>query len=311
MCDTIDLQNGTTICKMGYGHMARKFTKRTNGKSETLSATVDCTALYLRVSTEKQADEGFSLDAQREKLIAQCTVKGWDVCPDHIYVEEGASGKSTDRPQYQRMIDAIERGDVRRIVVTKLDRLSRNTRDFLTLLDYCDAHGVGIVSIAESFDTSTPVGRAVVTVLMTFAELERKQIAERVTAGRYEKAKQGGWNGGRVPYGYTAAVDGTWTVDELAAGTVRYIFDDFTHPRRHTTLTEIAKALNDDGVATQRGGKWYASTVRYILSNGAYAGLVQYDGSETASTNHEAIITADMYHAAQQRLDALKPGKAV
>ncbi len=289
--------------------MARKFTKRHTGTIDTLGATSDCTALYIRVSTDKQADEGFSLDAQKAKLTAQCVAQGWTVCPEHIYVEEGESGKSTDRPKYLAMIDAIEHGDVRRVVVTKLDRLSRNTRDFLALLDYCDARKVGIVSIAESFDTGTPVGRAVVTVLMTFAELERKQIAERVTAGRVQKASEGGWNGGRTPYGYIIAADGTWTVDELAAGTVRRVFDDFNGLYAHATLTDIANALNVDGIPTQRGGRWHASTVRYILTNGAYAGLVQYNGQADVMGTHPAIITLDTYRKAQARLDALKPGR--
>lgn len=289
--------------------MARKFTKRQTGKTDKLGATSDCTALYIRVSTDKQADEGYSLDAQEAKLRAQCVAQSWTVCPDHIYVEEGESGKSTDRPKYQAMMEAIERGDIRRVVVTKLDRLSRNTRDFLDLLDYCDTRKVGIVSIAESFDTGTPVGRAVVTVLMTFAELERKQIAERVTTGRVQKAAGGGWNGGRVPYGYLIGADGTWTIDDAAADIVRKVFADFNELYAHTKLSEIADALNTDEVPTQRGGKWYASTVKYILSNGIYAGLVQYDGQADVPGAQPAIISLDTYNRAQSRLNALKPGR--
>ena len=284
--------------------MARKIVKRLP-KSETLGMVTDCVALYIRVSTDKQADEGFSLEAQRERLIAYCTAQAWPVCQEHIYIDAGESAKSTSRPAYQRMIAAIDAGAVRRIVATKLDRLSRNTRDFLGLLDYCDAHNVGVVSLGESFDTSTPVGRAVVTILMTFAELERKQISDRVMSGKAEKARQGGFNGSAAPFGYIYA-DGAFTVDSDRAATVQRIFDTFL---AGATMADIARELNADGTPTARGGKWASATIRWILSNGAYAGLSQWDGVETTDGTYPAIITPELYAAADARLRSLKPGK--
>ena len=199
--------------------MARKITKRTP-KATKLGMVTDCAALYIRVSTDKQADEGYSLEAQQSRLMAYCTAQQWPVCEQHVYIDAGESAKSTSRPAYQRMMAAIDAGDVRRIVATKLDRLSRNTRDFLGLLDYCDAHSVGVVSLGESFDTSTPVGRAVVTILMTFAELERKQISDRVMTGKRQKAQGGGFNGSAAPFGYTYA-DGQFAIADDAANTVK------------------------------------------------------------------------------------------
>lgn len=287
--------------------MARRYTKRQTKPQTTLGATVDCAALYLRVSTELQADEGYSLADQDNRLRAYCTSQGWTVCEQHIYTD-AISGKSTDRPEYQRMLVAIEAGEVRRLVVTKLDRVSRNTKDFLSLLDYCDEHGCSIVSIAENFDTSTDIGRAVVTILMTFAELERKQIAARVTSGRKQKATQGGWNGGRVPFGYNHVDGDGFAINTDEAAIVRRIFSEFNAPYNRSGLQDIAKGLNGDELPTQRGGKWYASTVRYILSNGFYAGLMQYDGQEPVTGEHQAIITKEAYNLAQSRLDALRPG---
>ena len=156
-----------------------------------------------------------------------CAANGWTVCAEHVYIDAGESGKSAARPAYQRMTEAIEAGAVNRVVVTKLDRLSRNTRDFLEFLDYCDSRGCAIVSIAESFDTGTPIGRAGVTVLMAFAELERRQITDRVMTGKREEARQGGYNGARCPLGYTYE-NQTWQIAEPAATTVQTIFDRFT-----------------------------------------------------------------------------------
>lgn len=282
--------------------MARKFTKRTPRSQSVSPERTDCAALYIRVSTQKQVDEGFSLDAQRARLDAMCAANGWTVCAEHVYIDAGESGKSAARPAYQRMTEAIEAGAVNRVVVTKLDRLSRNTRDFLEFLDYCDGRGCAIVSIAESFDTGTPTGRAVVTVLMAFAELERRQITDRVMTGKREKARQGGYNGARCPLGYTYE-NQTWQIAEPAATTVQTIFDRFT---AGDAMKTIAADLNDAGASTARGGKWYASTVRYILTNGFYAGINQYDGIEPAQSEEwPAIVAPEVYEAAQERLNAL------
>ena len=140
------------------------------------------------MSTDKQANEGYSLEAQRDKLGATAghrTVGRWTL---RTCTLTPASVASLPNAPTIRHAGRVAAGDVRRIVAIKLDRLSRNTRDFLGLLDYCDEHGCGIVSIAESFDTTTPVGRAVVTVLMAFAELERKQIGERMQMGTRRKS---------------------------------------------------------------------------------------------------------------------------
>lgn len=288
--------------------MARKFTKRTPRTNYQKALPTDCTALYIRVSTQKQAEEGFSLDAQRQRLTAMCTANGWRLCDDQVYTDAGESGKSADRQAYQAMLTAIEAGAINRVVVAKLDRLSRNTRDFLEFLDFCDRHDCAIVSIAEGFDTGTPTGRAVVTVLMAFAELERTQIKDRVMTGKREKARRGGYNGAFVPLGY--CYNGAWSIDEAAAAAVRTCFDRYN---AGDTLTAIAQELNASAAPTARGGKWHPATVRYILTNGFYAGLNQWDGADAVG-EWPAIIDLEAYQAAQQRLDApgrTTPGAAV
>jgi site-specific DNA recombinase len=203
------------------------------------------------------------------------------------------------------MLAAVAAGDVRRIVAIKLDRLSRNTRDFLALLDYCDEHACGIVSIAEAFDTSTPVGRAVVTVLMAFAELERSQIADRMQLGRDEKARQGERNGAPIPYGYRLEGD-TWALDNNQAATIRRIFAEFN---TGASLRSVAAMLNSDGVPAPKGAAWYPAQIRYILDNGLYAGVVQYRGNGvTLSEDIPSVVDCATYDAAGARLGHLKRG---
>ena len=286
--------------------MARTNTKRTSKAKQAAFGVGGGTALYIRVSTDKQAAEGYSLEAQREKLTAYCISQGWTATEAHIYVDAGQSAKSTDRPEFQRMIAAIAAGDVRRVVAVKLDRLSRNTRDFLGLLDYCDTHACGIVSIAESFDTSTPVGRAVVTVLMAFAELERSQIADRMQSGRDEKARQGERNGAPTPYGYKRDAAGAWGVHPDQAQTVRSIFTEFC---AGGSLRGVAAALNAAGVPAPKGRAWYPAQVSYILDNGLYAGLVQYKGGAgVPAEDVPAIVDRATYDAAGVRLAQLRRG---
>ena len=285
--------------------MARKLTKRAQNAQAGLGLQTDCTALYIRVSTDLQAAEGYSLDAQRVKLDAYCTAQGWQSCPDHIYIDAGESAKSTDRPAFRAMLQAAAEGQVTRIVAVKLDRIARNVRDFLALVDDLQALGVDLVLLAESFDTGTPAGRFALTMFAAMAELERSVITDRVMTGKRQKAQGGGYNGSAVPFGYTYEA-GEMVTDDAQARTVRSIFVDFLSG---STMAAIARGLNAAAIPTAKGGAWYVSTVRYILRNGAYAGLSQWDGVESDGAIYPAIITPAQYEAAHRRLQALKPGK--
>jgi site-specific DNA recombinase len=284
--------------------MARTLSKANRtAKQADLGLERTCTALYIRVSTQLQADEGFSLEAQQERLRAHCTAQGWTVCPNHIYVDAGVSGKSVDRPQFQAMLQAAKEGKVQRIVAMKLDRMARNVREFLATVDQLKAWHCDLVLVKESFDTSTPHGRFALTMFAAMAELEASTITERVMTGKAQKAQQGGYNGSRCPLGYSYS-NGQFQVNEQAA-TVRNVFDMFLAGK---SINAIAKDLNDNSVPTAMGGKWYASTVSVILDNGAYAGAAQWNGCEVDNA-FPAIITKETYEQAHRRLQALRPGK--
>lgn len=286
--------------------MARQIRSKHNPQQTTRQMAIqnDCTALYIRVSTDKQAEEGFSLEAQQSRLNAFCQAQGWNVCPEHIYVDAGISGKSTDRPAFQAMMHTAQDGGIARIVAIKLDRLARNTRDFLGTVERLQAAGCDLVLLKESFDTGTPHGKFALTMFAAIAELEASQITERVMTGKREKAQQGGDNGRYCPLGYTFA-DGVYSIDGNAAQTVKQIFSAFI---AGGTLSGIARDLNTYNVPTARGGKWYAATVRYILSNGIYAGLCQWDGEEVEG-DYPSIISQQDYNRAAALLETLKRGR--
>lgn len=285
--------------------MARKMSKRNGNNQVELGEKLDCTALYIRVSTEKQADEGFSLDAQESRLRAYCDAHDWHICDNHIYVDAGVSGKSTNRDAFQAMMQAAKAKEIDRIVAIKLDRLARNTKDFLAVVDTLQGYGCDLVLIKESFDTSTPQGKFALTMFAAIAELEASTITERVMTGKAQKAADGGYNGSRCPLGYTYS-DNQFSVDGATSDTVQDVFQWFVDG---ATMASIAQRLNDDGVTTAKGGAWYTSTIRYMLQNGFYAGLAQWDDTEVTGT-HPAIISRELYEAAHNRLLNLKPGKA-
>lgn len=282
--------------------MARKYTKRQSTEQLALGVKADTTALYIRVSTEKQADEGFSLDAQKERLQAFCQAHGWHVADKHIYTDAGISGKSTDRAAFQTMMQAARQGEVKRIIAMKLDRLARNVKDFLSVVDELKVAGCDLVLIKESFDTSTPQGKFALTMFAAMAELEASTITERVMTGKAQKAQEGGYNGSAARLGYD--YDGSAFTPNAQAPIVENIFVDFVSGKG---LSTIANQLRVADVATAKGGQWYASTVRAVLMNGFYAGLTQWNGVEVEGT-HTAIISRELYEAAHQRLQDIKPG---
>lgn len=226
-------------------------------------------AAYLRVSTEEQA-KGFGLEEQREKLSAYCQFRGWTKVT--WYEDPGYSGGSTDRPGLTALLEAVRAEEVDVVLTYKADRLSRKLKDLLMLIeDELTPRGVAFVSATEDFNTGTASGKAFLSMLGTFAEFERNTIRERTMGGRKQKARQGGYAVGEPPLGYRAK-EGHLEVDPTQAQIVAKIF---AMREAGATLEGIAAELNKEGVPTKRGGKWYAATVRYILQNPKYRGILR------------------------------------
>jgi DNA invertase Pin-like site-specific DNA recombinase len=215
---------------------------------------------YARVSTDKQAERGVSLEAQVEKIRAMAVVQGGELVD--IIIDAGESAKSLNRPGMARLEDLVDSGGVNAVIVAKLDRLTRSVGDLAELLQRFQQRGVALVSVAESLDTGSAAGRLVLNIMTAVSQWEREAIGERTqTALLHKKAHRKVYN--HVPYGFVR--DG----DEL----VPLAEEQAIVARIHTLradgwpLRRIAEVLNGGGVPTKQGGRWFPQTVSDILKN--------------------------------------------
>lgn len=238
---------------------------------------------YIRVSSEEQAATGFGLTTQEAAIRAFAESQGYELV--EVVADPGVSGASrpADRDGFRRVVELAEASAFSVLLVWKFDRLARQIVYAVTAAnDLSEKHGVQLRSVTEPIDTATPMGRTVFAILAGMAEQERQVITERTFLGRREKAARGGFAGGAAPLGYKRDRQGGLIEDEESADTVRRIF---LARERGDTLQAIASSLNDDGVKTRRGGRWWPGTVRYVLDNPKYRGEVEYlfrwNGAET------------------------------
>lgn len=254
-------------------------------------------ALYARVSTEEQSRDGVSLTAQRQALVAYARSQSWEVVD--LYVDDGYSGKNLERPAMRRLLADVAGRRVDVVLVWKLDRLSRRQRDVLHLIeDVFAVDGVGFRSVTESFDTTSPAGRAMLGMLSVFAQLEREQIVERTRMGVAQVAREGRHLGGRAPLGYRYDT-GTklLAIDPLSAPCVRLVFDLYVH--HGLGYDAIATRLNRDAWPTPHGAPaWRLDGVRDLLRNPVYTGQIRHRGTLHPGL-HEPLIDPALWDAAQ------------
>lgn len=210
-------------------------------------------AIYARQSVDKA--DSLSIQGQIDLCRRET---GEDV---KVYQDKGFSGKNTNRPAFQQLIEDVEKGAIQKIVVYRLDRFSRSIADFGRLWEILKGHGVEFVSINETFDTSTPMGRAMLNIIMVFAQLERETTAERVRDNYYQRAKLGSWPGGPAPYGFTVGrlpgANGRMApalVPNENMSIVERIFS--TYAADGTSLGSLARSLNADGIPAPRRATW-------------------------------------------------------
>ncbi len=249
-------------------------------------------AIYIRVSTEEQAEEGYSLEAQRERLVAYCEAQGWEI--SDIYADRGHTGrKITTRDEYKRMIAEKDRWDT--ILVLKMDRIHRNSKNFMIMMEDLERWDKKFTSMQEELDTSTSIGRFVVDMIQRIAQLESEQIGERTYMGMAQKAETGGLLGFNPPFGYGIADNDLVTIDD-EADVVRDIFLSYSSGR---SMNDIAQELNGRGILTRRGGHWTLYSIRQILHNPAYAGYRRWDGYLMKS-EHASIIDQETFNRVQE-----------
>jgi len=243
--------------------------------------------IYVRVSTEAQEAEGYSLDEQERLCKAAIESKEWEYT--RTYCDGGFSGKTVDRPALQEMFKDVRSGLVDAVMIYKLDRLSRSQKDTLTIIeDILLPNKVDIVSIRETLDTSTPWGRAMIGILASFNQLDRETITMRTTMGRRAKAKVGGYTGGRPPIGYKT-LDKELAIDEKEAWIVREVFK---MRRAGKSFRAIADALEARGILGRDKKPLGYTTIGSIVNHRElYLGYKEYAGNKTKG-KHPAILDA-------------------
>lgn len=267
-------------------------------------------AVYTRKSTEEGLDQAFnSLDAQREACVAfirSQAGEGWKLHAGH-YDDGGFSGGNMERPALGRLLTDIDEGRIDCVVVYKIDRLTRSLADFAKIVERLEKRSVTFVSVTQSFNTTTSMGRLTLNVLLSFAQFEREVTAERIRDKFAASRAKGIFMGGHPPLGYDAR-DRRLVINEAEAKTVRMMF------RRYLDLQSIGKLraeLEAKGITTKAfvsaagkatgGGRWFVGALRHVLRNPVYAGLARHKG-KIHPGQHKAIIDKALFDQVQETL---------
>ena len=282
--------------------------------------------LYTRVSTTMQID-GYSLDAQKTKMKAFCDYNEYEIAGE--YEDAGKSGKSIEgRVSFNQMMEDIKSGKdgVSYVLVFKLSRFGRNAADVLATLQVMQDFGVNLICVEDGIDSSKDAGKLMISVLSAVAEIERENIRVQTMEGRMQKAREGKWNGGFAPYGYSL-IDGKLEVNEEEAVAIRMIFDQYVNT--DLGANGIAKYLENHGIhkiARQKGKNplFDAALIRRIIQNPVYSGKISYGRRRTEKVHgtrneyrqvkkddyllvdglHEALVSEEVWEQAQVKVAA-------
>jgi len=252
-------------------------------------------AIYVRVSTDEQVKEGFSIPAQKERLKAFCLSQGWEIVEE--YIEEGWSAKNLERPIMQKMLKDIKRNNIDIILVYRLDRLTRSVLDLYNLLKTFDENNVSFKSATEVYDTSTAMGRLFITLVAALAQWERENLGERVRFGIEQMIDEGKKPGGHSPYGYHFDNNFKCTIIQNEAAIVNKIYNWYVNGYGYRT---IMNRLNEMGVRPRLAKEWNHNSVRQILHNDMYIGVYRW-GSKVIHNHHPSLIPETLFNAVKNK----------
>ncbi len=260
------------------------------------------TAIYVRVSTEEQARDGFSIHAQKDKLTKYAEINDFEIID--YYIDDGISGKNlNERPEVTRLIEDVKKGKINNVLVYKLDRLTRSVKDLIYLIELFDKYGCTFNSQTEKIDTSNAVGRMFVKIIGIFAEFERENLAERVTLGYEQKTREGNYTNCNGVFGYDYVVGlGVLNINQTEAYYVKKIYEWYLSG---SSMLGIAKKLRELNVSTKRGGRWNQSTISSILRNPLYIGHIRYgvnkkNGFEVIGKSVDPLIDEEIFYKVQE-----------
>lgn len=246
-------------------------------------------ACYVRVSTDKQAEEGFGIDIQIDNIMRYCQFH--NINDNYFFIDDGYTGVNMNRPALQELLGYVKKQKVKGVIVMRLDRLGRSLKDILIMIDDCfKPNNCGFISCAENIETSTPMGQVVLAILGSFAQFDHDNIVIKLNEGKIRRLESGKWKGGgNTPFGYTYdPKDAVLKVNPEEAEIVRKAYDMFSN--LDIPPKKIAETL---GITTEQ-------KVRQMLKRRTYLGYVVYNGIEYKGL-HEPIITEELYEKAQKR----------
>ena len=241
-------------------------------------------AIYIRVSTQDQAQHGFSLDAQEESLINYAKALGYEILK--VYKDEGKSAKNLNRPEMQNLLKDAEAKKFQAIFIYKLDRFSRSLKDLILTIDRLKEWGVDFISLQDKIETASASGKLMFQIIGAFAEFERNIIGDRTTFGMERKAKEGGFIT-KAPFGYKL-INKQLLVDEEQSSQVKKIFEEFL--TTSISLTQLAKK-----------NRFTTSGVIKLLKNTTYIGKVKFANKETDG-QHKPIMDKQVFEQVQEKL---------
>ena len=262
-------------------------------------------AIYTRVSTDSQAEVEFNSCETQEIKIRSFVSSQNDMKVVKVYSDQGYSGSSLERPGLSEMLHDIEQGMVDLVISYKIDRLTRSPKDFYQLIEIFEKHNVSFLSITERFDTSTPSGRLLRNIMLTFAQFERELISERIRDKMYERSKKGMWNGGHPPFGYKKVEKKLVVVPEEVE-IIRKIFESFVETK---SLNAVYKQLKEQNLFNRAGIPLAKTAISCILDNIVYIGRVKHK-YKTFKGIHDPIISRELFEEVKKiREDRTRPKK--
>lgn len=225
-------------------------------------------ALYARQSRDKK--DSISIESQFEFCMREVP-EGIEV---RKYEDKGYSGKNIERPAFQRLLEDIEKGLIEKVIVYRLDRMSRSLLDFAKIIEFFKKHNTEFISTTEKFDTSTPIGKAMLSIVMVFAELERETIQQRIIDNYYERGKKGMFLGGNVPFGFKLSptyIEDKKTNMLVPTDQINYVIDLFNkYANTNTSLKSLALELNEKNIKTRFNNYWDSAKISRLLKNPVY-----------------------------------------
>ncbi len=253
-------------------------------------------AIYTRVSTNDQADVEFN-SCETQELKIRSFIKSQDNIEVYkVYSDQGYSGANTDRPQLQEMLRNIQNGKINTVIAYKIDRLTRSPKDFYQLIEILEQNKATFISVTERFDTSTPSGRLLRNIMLTFAQFERELISERIRDKVFEKAKKGMWNCGHTPFGYVRDNSKKLVIESSEAKVIKKMFQFYISTGSLSAVYAKIKRLK---VLTRKGAIFTKNTIFRILRNVVYIGKVSYHGTVYPGI-HEPIISQEVFDEVQK-----------